>query len=282
MKKLLFILLDFGLCVFLFSQHITFNIGDNIIEYINKNPPPYLKSGISLLDSIPEGQIDFLKYKIDTVDEDIKFLAQDHNIIGIMQSTNGVTTMLYDWNGDGTLDVEYNSIIMPHWVLSVSSRTKKQKKNNLSKYLDNGIELFNGTVNPYSSGIINQYIDEFINNTDVTIPNRDLFFGFFLYYYSLGKTAMIDDCILTALDVDYTARFGKTHPLILLHRAETYLNMGNKDKAMELFDALLKLKPDFVPAKLYSWQLETNEKEQQRKYIELKTKYPQHWIVVQI
>ena len=67
-----------------FSQQILFNIGDNIIGYLDKNPTQYLTYVTFLIDS-PDGRVDFLKFKPDTTETDIKFLVQDKHVFGVMQ-----------------------------------------------------------------------------------------------------------------------------------------------------------------------------------------------------
>ena len=42
-------------------------------------------------------------------------------------------------------------------------------------------------------------------------------------------------------------------------------------------DNIVDLYPDFVPFKVYSWQLEKDKKVKGLKYKNLKNKYPNHW-----
>jgi hypothetical protein len=88
--------------------------------------------------------------------------------------------------------------------------------------------------------------------------------------------------IISELGIRYNERFGNMHPLILLHIAESLLNSGNNELPVGIINNILSTNPNFVPAKVYSWQLEKDPTEKQRKYNDLKTNYKNHWIVKQI
>lgn len=269
------------LCPFLPAQQIIFHPGDNIVEYCESNPPVYSVAGPQIL-NLPEGRVDFYKYKVQTVDEDTKFFHQQSWLTGVLQNQNGVNQMLFDINGDGILDGEYSRIIIPYWILSRSFHTAKGGENNLEAFLDDGIDAFNGDPNPYESGAHQNYVLNFLDMIEPETRNRDLFYAFFLYYYTIQNSPETDLLLLNSIEADYAQRFGTVHPILLLHTAETYMNMGNFDKAGEFVRRLLEARPDFVPGKVYSWQLETNLPEKQKKYNALKAEHPDHWIVRQI
>jgi len=75
LKKFLIVILGLFINSSLFPQQILFEIGDNIVDYLNKNPTSYMTQGKDYIDS-PDGKIDFLKYKAETTDIDTKFLSQ--------------------------------------------------------------------------------------------------------------------------------------------------------------------------------------------------------------
>ncbi|MCL2832215.1 MAG: hypothetical protein FWD78_03505 [Treponema sp.] len=281
MKRLFFAIFGFiFINTFIFSQQILFKINDNILDYIDKNPPAYLTQGTAVLDS-PDGRIDFYKYKAETADTDTKFLVQGSTVFGVMQSENGTTNILYDITGDGILDIGFNLLFMPFWVLSGSDYTKISSANNLLPYLDNGLEMFNSDDNPYQNGIIQNYVMNYSNNTGLAVENRDLFYGM-LEYYSLSKYPNLALMLITELGIRYNSRFGSVHPLFLLHTAESMINLGYGDYARPVIESILSANPDFVPALVYSWQLETDPAVKKIKYDDLKKNHPNHWIVRQI
>ena len=90
--------------------------------------------------------------------------------------------------------------------------------------------------------------------------------------------------ILTEIEKTYTERFNqKVIPnLLLLHEIETVINQGKPAEARKLIKKAEKLFPECIPIKVYSWQQEEDLKTKEKKYSELKEKYPTHWIVKQI
>jgi hypothetical protein len=277
-----FVFLFFSLFIntFIESQQILFNIGDNILDYLNRNPTQYLNYG-DFFANTPDGRIDFLKYKVETSEADTKFLVQGSTVFGVMQYENNATALLYDITGDGVLDVRLDFLFMPFWVLSESSLTNISGNNNLLQFLNNGQRMFNGNDNPNANGGMTAYITMLSSRIDVSTENRDLFFGM-LEYYSFAQYPALALMLISELAIRYEERFGSTHPLLLLHTAESLINLGNIEYAVIFINDLLSVSPDFVPAKVYSWQLERDPAIKQRKYTELKTNHPNHWIVRQI
>jgi len=141
--------------------------------------------------------------------------------------------------------------------------------------------MFNDDVNPYTSGTINKYITYFSTHIDISNNNRDLFFGM-LEYYIFAEYPALALMVSSELGIRYEERFDTIHPLVLLHTAESLINLGYYDYAIVFIDDILSTNPDFIPAKVYSWQLEDNPTVQQRKYNELKISHPNHWIVKEI
>jgi len=275
-----FLIFFFGLFIngIVFSQQILFKINDNIIDYINNNPPQYLVQGAFVINS-PDGRVDFLKYKAETTEIDTKFLVQGSTVFGVMQCENNITSLLYDVTGDGTIDIIHNSLILPFWVLSESQYTSISGNNNLIEFFDNVFRMFNDDAGPYATGV--NILSGFSSNMDISVNNRDLFYGMLQYYISARDPALALMIILE-LGTRYEIRFGNIHPLIYLHIAESLINRNLNEYAIEYINELLLIQPDFVPAKVYSWQLEEDPSVKQRKYNELKRDHPNHWIVRQI
>ena len=266
--------------VSVYSQQLLFKVGDNIIDYLNQNPTQYLTQGTLLMDS-PDGQVDFLKYKANTIETDTKYLVQGSNVFGVMQNDNISTYFLYDINGDGILDCEHDFLFLPFWVLSESGYTKTVVDNNLLEYLDNGYKMFNGKENPYSSGSMRKYLTDFASNTGIANYNRDLFYAI-LEYYSFAQYPELALMILFEFETRYKERFGSSHPVIILHIIESMINNGYRENAADFIKEYESKYFDFIPLKVYSWQLEKNPLIKQQKYEKLKQEHPEHWIVLQI
>jgi len=263
-----------------FSQQVLFDVGDNIVDYLGKNPPQYLTQGTFFLDA-PDGRVDFLKYKADTADIDTKFLVQGSTVFGVLQYENDEASLLYDIDRDGILDLRWESLFLPFSVLTDSSYTKISGNNNLLEFLDNGLEMYDDDAGPFAPDANNNFLLGFSANMDTSIENRDLFYGM-LQYYNFVPCPELAFMIIYSVGIKYEERFGDSHPLIFLHIAESLINLGSFEYAAEFIDDILSTYPDFVPAKVYSWQLEGDAAIKQQKYIELKVNHPNHWIVKQI
>jgi hypothetical protein len=272
----------FGVLInsFTFSQQIIFNIGDNIIDYLSKNPAQYLTYGTFIID-YPDGRVDFLKYKAETSEIDTKFLIQGSTVFGVMQYKNKITTLLYDITGDGILDVSHDALILPFWVLSESTYTNISNSNNLSQHMTNGFNIFNSDIGPNAPDGLRNYLIDLSSYMGTSNNNRDLFYGL-MQYYIYTQSPSLALMLISELGIRYEKRFGNMHPLILLHTAESLIQLGNREAALIFINDLLSTNPNFIPAKVYSWQLETDPVIKQRKYNELKTNHPNHWIVKQI
>ena len=279
-KVFLFCLFSIFTSTLVFSQQIIFNVGDNIAEYLSKNPTQYLTQGTYLINS-PDGRVDFLKYKPETSEVDTIFLVQGNTLFGVMQNENNETVVLYDMTGDGILDVIHDSLILPFWVLSESDHTNKSGINNLLPFLINGLVILNEDANPYSNGAMNAHIRNFLIYLDVSTNNIDLLYGM-VQYYVHAQYPSLSLMIITELGIRYQERFNSIHPLILLHTAESLINHNQEESAKIFIDGILSTSSNFIPAKVYSWQLETNSAEKRRKYRALKNNHPNHWIVRQI
>jgi hypothetical protein len=183
--------------------------------------------------------------------------------------------------GNGILDIGYDFLLIPFWVLSKSPHTKISSNNNVSHFLDNGLKMFNGDDNPYTNDAMRKYVVEFSSLINISTENRDLFYGM-LEYYRLADYPPLALMIIFELNMRYIERFDNIHPLIYLHIAEILINLGNNEAAARFINDILSIAPDFVPAKVYSWQLEKDPIIKQRKYNDLKTNHRNHWIVKQI
>jgi len=181
-------------------------------------------------------------------------------------------------DGDGVLDIYSDLLFLPAWVLSKSSYTKISKNNNLKQIFDIG---FNGFNSDDPRTAIEIYVESCFSNISISTENRDIFLALVQYtsYTNYPDLALV---IISWVETQYLERFGVTHPFILLYKAESMINLGQHEQAMEIIKQLLLISPNFIPAKVYSWRLEKDLTIKQEKYEELKTMYPNHWIVRQI
>ncbi|AGT43563.1 hypothetical protein [Treponema pedis] len=266
------------------AQNHYFNVGD-VISGIKKNPPKHTIKIAKIFD-MPEGTLEVKSYKETPSEKDTNFLFAGGQLIGVSRYEKGQELFFLDMNGDGTIQIISHSPVIPLWVLSISNHTKKSEKNNVDKILNSFYDIFNGNDNPYESGKLNKLIKEnFELAVNIDTENRDLIYGICLYYgYNSQKNHYLNYANVQNVLLEYLYRFKleTAHPLIFLWALEENLGIKNKEYVIELLPTLIDTFPEFIPFKVYSWQLENDPKLKEQKYKELKKKYSKHWIVKQI
>lgn len=243
-----------------------------------------LRSG--QLITLTESNLEFLAPNESLELEDIILIRINKKNAGILEFTDNKEQYIFDFDNDGILDLEVPFPILPIWIMTDSPDVKKDKINNVKKYFDELINLFNGTENPFEERTINKIIESIQQDIgDSNVTNRDILYGLWLYYgIAQEYTPELDFKILDEIEKTYKTRFGLTDTpaLILLHKIETLINQQNFTEAKKLIKSGEKQYPDCVPIKVYSWQLEENQKIKENKYKDLKQNNPDHWIVKQI
>jgi len=238
------------------------------------------------LNAIPESNMKLLAPKENLEFEDIILVKINEENVGILEFINGSELYIFDFDKDGILDLEMPFPLMPIYIMTESENVKKDKNDNIKGYLDALILLFNGDENPFVTKSINKVVDQIKWDIgDPRVTNRDILYGIWLYYGVAQQfSSELDFMILTEIEKTYTERFNqKVIPnLLLLHEIETVINQGKPAEARKLIKKAEKLFPECIPIKVYSWQQEEDLKTKEKKYSELKEKYPTHWIVKQI
>jgi hypothetical protein len=143
-------------------------------------------------------------------------------------------------------------------------------------------EMFNNNISPYETDFDTKHLPKFVSAIiDTSIDNRDLYYAMF-QYYNMSDNPYLALLIISDLALRYNERFGTIHPLIKFHAAETLIDLGDTNNAMMFINEILSNSPDYIPAKVYRWQLENNPTVKQRMYKELKENHQNHWMVRQI
>ena len=281
MKKNIIVLFLFLVSTFLYAES-PLKIGDKYTSVENNSV--ILRSG--QINALEESYTELLAPNENLEFDDIILVKINKKSVGILEFVDGKEQYIFDFDNDGILDLEVPFPMVPIWVMTDSNEVKKDKNNNVEKYFNKIIELFNGSENPFGEETINKVVDSIQWDLgDPRVTNRDILYGIWLYYgIAQGFTPELDFKILDEIEKVYKNRFGlkDTPNLILLHKIETFINQNKTDKAKKLIKIGEKQYPDCIPIKVYSWQLEENKKTKEKKYKELKQKYPDHWIVKQI
>lgn len=281
MKKNVIVFFILFVSTFLYAES-PLKIGDKYTS-VEKNSI-ILRSG--QINALAESNIELLAPNENLEFEDIILVRINKKNVGILEFVDGKEQYIFDFDNDGILDLEVPFPMVPIWIMTDSNEVKKDDNNNVEKYFNEIIELFNGTENPFEAGTISKVVDSIKWDIgDPRVTNRDVLYGIWLYYGIAQEfSPELDFKILDEIEKAYKNRFGlkDTPNLILLHKIETLINQNNSTEAKKLIKIGEKQFPDCIPIKVYSWQLEDNKKTKEKKYKELKQNYPNHWIVKQI
>ncbi|MGI5173244.1 hypothetical protein H0R92_06550 [Treponema sp. OMZ 840] len=257
---------------------VSFEVGDTIDERYNREKPEFILHETEVMNF----KLQVRSKKTEIMTGDYVYLCIDGHNFGILVYDES-EKYIFDLDGDNVLDVEMQQLFIPIWVFEKSEQfIKDPSKNNIKEYLDLLLAAFNDNENPYSSGKL-ESLKRKLSIVDVRHPNQDLQYALFMYYACLGISSDLDKATLAIFDRIYCKRFSeRTHPLIVLHMLETYINMGNRADAEKLLETGIREYPSFIPFQVYSWQLERDAILKKQKYDSLKNTYPNHWIVKQI
>ncbi len=293
------VFISFIFCVSLvmsvFADGSLFKFDDNIDDFVKKHKKMHAVNTKKLFGfemnsvlGLPEGQIVCLSTKKNPTKTDVFLLSAGGAVFGVMQDKNGEREFLYDLDNNGTLDAKSSVPLLTVDILTNSKYTRKSSKNNVDACLNEFYKIFNGTENPYKSGKLRTQIRKMLTlAVNKNTKNRDIIYGIFMYYLLLQQHPYVDITNLVVIDKLYRERFSLKdtedgHPLTTLHIIENLINRGDKKNAIYETERAVKNNPNFVPFQVYSWQLETNQAEKQKKYKKLKKEHPNHWIVKQI
>jgi hypothetical protein len=255
-------------------------IGDNVVEYVQKNPVKIKLNNIKPISEWPEGRVIFYTYSQKAGESPVIVFANFNYCIGVLQGKGTNSYYLFDLDGDNNLDTKTTFDVLPYWVVLADS-TNRSKKDNITRIMDELYQAYQDDEGPADRLIgVNQMIAAFF--PDNNIPNRDM--AYLLYFYMKYNQALPEQSIsaLNMLTQAFQDRFNKIHPLILLYSLESHINMGDKKGARDILKELKKVDPEYIPGMVYDYQLEEDLMKAKTKYDELKKKYPNHWFVKQV
>ena len=197
-------------------------LGQDLYSYLRDHPPSMKSAGRKIL-GIPEGTVDFYKYKAQTDKNDIKILViLEKYFVGVLQSENGKSHLLYDLTGDGVLDAEVTEMEVPYWVVARNTEEKqKTSKNNIKQYLDGYYQMFQQDANPFTSGKFVGYADTILKKVvSGSIDNRDILYALYCSYkwgnsYLAGAVSSVE-----YLAKNYLTRFQADHARFYLQFLE--------------------------------------------------------------
>ena len=257
------------------QEKIKFEIGDSYREYYSRNEVKYSFPG-DTINIWPESNYLFYSYFQGIQDSLPIFISMNGEIAGALQGIDPNAHYIYDMDGDGKFDFVSEELLLPYWI--VYKYASKDSINNIRPYLDLLYYTFQSNQGPVpENDHMKNFIDGFYQFApDTEIPNRDIMY--LLYLYTVGYSLELNLNVIEMFKYLYTNRFRENHVIIMLYLGESLLQLGENEKALEYFKLLNERAPDFIPAKYYLADLETDATKREKMFTELKQKYPDHWM----
>ena len=256
--------------------------GGSLPDYMKKYPARY-KRPMDDISEWSEGKnIEVLLY---TREYDARFpviLSSGGTPFGVLQEKGSKADFLFDTDGDGKLDHRSETPLVPIWLVVRNSTVHDRNDRTADKFMQLLYDTFQSNSGPDDGARVKQALSLLKPYyAESNRPNRDLMY---LLYYYIKFTDMPEQAIraMKFMEKRYTERYGRIHPVILLHLLESNINAGRLDEARSYSEKLLKLSGEFVPALFYQWQLQAKPLPDDDLARALKKSHPDHWLVKKI
>ncbi len=288
MKKLILSLLLISAALSAGAQDSEQNPELDLMLQTQNAPPKFVSQAYSVF-PVPEGTMNYY-YSDDpntvTAQDGMKtyVVFMDKYPAGMYVYRDGEEVLLMDSDGDGILEDFPTDMFLPFWVVAYNTDDSLKTDNpKINDIFDELYEQYKSNSNPYTDGSHDSTLSELKELLlDDSLENRDLFYTLLCYYYFGSSDPYLAYDPIAFIDGACGRRFPEKHPLIYLHLTETLMNLRAFDYAKEILRELLSLDNEFVPARVYEWQMEDDETRKAELYKVLKETWPDHWIVSQI
>ncbi|HQW22889.1 MAG TPA: hypothetical protein PLI47_06290 [Bacteroidia bacterium] len=220
-------------------------------------------------------------------DCDFVFLAlQDTTVIGAFINKEAKYFLL-DMEGNSTLSVTSNYFLLPMWTVKRNAKVISSDTTILllldkiyEKTLQaNQLELDEKTIKEYG---------EYKSNT--TLANRHIALLFDNYQTIINETsakgekAPAEICIplMKSLSAECLSLYNRIPVIVCIYMGEALQSAGMIDEAREHFKLSLQFYPNSIPLLVNEYRLEKDPIKQKEKLAKLKSKYPEHWMVMEL
>ena len=178
---------------------------------------------------------------------------------------------------------------------SISNELKKIKseckiesnnKKILNLFNDFYFEMMQAENGNLSQNTISEYND-FQNNRN--IPNWHIFYLFNIYQNHITESIKLNKetnsdfqiSVMKILSGELLETYKTLPPLILIYMGEALMSGNRNETARNHFKMSLEFYPKSIPIKVYNYLLLEDVIEKEKVYKELKTKNPNHWMVIE-
>lgn len=257
-------------------------IGGSLPDYMKKYPLRY-KRPMDDISEWSEGKnIEILLYAREYDAQYPVILSSGGTPFGVLQEKESKAQFLFDTDGDGKLDHRSETPFVPIWLVFRNSTIQDRNDRTADKFMKLLYDTFQSNSGPGDGSRIKEALSLLKPYyTESNRPNRDLMY---LLYYYIKFTDRPEQAIraMKIMEKRYAERYGRVHPVILLHLLESNINAGRLDEARSYSQKLLKLSGDFVPALFYQWQLQQKPLPDDDLAKALKKSHPDHWLVKKV
>lgn len=280
--KYLFILLTLILTTSLNAQ--TLKQGDNLKDEFNKISKPYYYQAPNFTGFAEGNNMILIGSKPNPKDCDFLFVAlKDTTIIGAFK-VSAPNSFLFDTEGNSILNSTSDFFILPLWIVKNKTQVSASDKNVIS-LLD---KLYEKTMQANENELDEKTLKEYYSyQTNTTLANRHIALLFDTYQNIItetaakGQKAPSEICIplMKSLSGECLKLYNSIPAIICIYMGEALQSGGMLEEARKHFEMSLQFYPNSIPLLVYNYKLENDPKKKQEKLLNLKNKYPKHWMV---
>ena len=262
----------------------TIKQGDNLKVEFNKISKPYYYNAPSFTGFAEGSNMILIGSKQNPKECDFLFVAlNDTTLIGVFK-VSAPNLFLFDTEGNSILNSSSDFFILPLWTVKNKTQISASDKKVillLDKLYEktmqaNDIELDEKTMNEYYS-----------YQTNTTLANRHIALLFDTYQNIITETAAKGNkvpseiCIplMKSLSGECLKLYNSIPAIICIYMGEALQSGGMIEEARKHFKMSLQFYPNSIPLLVYNYKLENDAKKKQEQLLNLKSKYPKHWMV---
>ena len=283
--KYLFLLFALILSAALNAQSI--KKGDNVKEEFNKIMQPYYFHAPSFTGFAEGSNMILIGSKPNPKDCDFLFIGlEDTTLIGVFKVSEP-NSFFFDTEGNSTLNLSSDFFILPLWTVKNKAKISASD-NKIIVLLD---KLYEKTMQGNDDDLDEKTWNEYYSfQSNTTLANRHIALLFDTYQNIMTETAAKNKkvpseiCIplMKSLSGECLKLYKSIPAIVCIYMGEALQSGEMIEEAREHFEMSLKFYPNSIPLLVYNYKLENDPIKKKAKLLELKNKYPKHWMVKNI
>jgi hypothetical protein len=269
--------------MFLFVTRIAISleIGDSIVEFLKEHPAEFSNEKFFLsLENWPDSAT-LVIFSTHNIEDANLLLYLNFSFVPFaaeIVQTDG-RFFLVDIDGDTILDYRSDRYLYPYWCIPQLFGSDKDSR--LNEILNLFFNTFQSNTGPVLENPLMREALALFNEIckDIRLPDRDIVHALMYYISHATSNPRIAIANINWMNERYIERYNSTHPLFLLFYVEMFIRLDQLDRARSINDDLMNIAPEFIPAKVLDFRLETDPRKKKKKIKNLYKEYPEHWLV---